>query len=260
MPLIGNIDDLKWDYDPEVSAAGRSPIRINTPRLELRIVVLKPGQYPPYHRHHEEMDEGYLIYRGQGLMNADGEVFEVGAGDILLGKRGGLHNMKNIGDDDLIEFNFRGGKMPSGNIRPDGDGGPGDPELEKPGSADNPYIQTNLKKIESAFDPAVKKKSSSPIFSTPYLELLAFTRPASDRNSTHRHQAGLDEAVFIAGGEGRMRLDVGGEIIEARAGDLIHIPGGTWHNSETTDEGALTVLNIRGGRLPATTERKNESS
>ncbi len=26
MPLIGNIDDLKWNYDPEVSAAGRAPI------------------------------------------------------------------------------------------------------------------------------------------------------------------------------------------------------------------------------------------
>ncbi len=97
MPLIGNIDDLKWNYDPEVSAAGRSPIRIDTPHLELRIIVLKPGQCPPYHRHHEEMDEGYLIYRGRGLMNADGEVFEAGAGDIILGKRGGFHNMKTSG-------------------------------------------------------------------------------------------------------------------------------------------------------------------
>lgn len=259
MPLIGNIEDLKWDYDPEVSAAGRSPIRINTPHLELRIVVLKPGQFPPYHRHHEEMDEGYLIYRGRGLMNAGGEVFEVGAGDVLLGKRGGFHNMKNIGDEDLIEFNFRGGKMPSGNIKPEGEDAPGDPEREKPGSPDNPYIQTNLRKIESEFDPAIKKSIPS-VFSTPYLELLAFTRPASDRNSTHRHQAELDEAIFIAGGKGRMRLDVGGEMIEARAGDLIHIPGGTWHNSETTDEGTLTVLNIRGGSLPATTERKIETS
>ena len=45
MSLIGNIADLKWDYDPEVAAKTGSPIRINTPHLELRIVVLKPGQF-----------------------------------------------------------------------------------------------------------------------------------------------------------------------------------------------------------------------
>ncbi len=148
--------------------------------------------------------------------------------------------------------------MPSSNIKPEGDGAPGDPELEKPGGAGNPYTRTNLREIESAFDPAVKQ-SPAPIFSTPWLELLSFTRPANDRNATHRHQAGIDEAVFIAGGPGRMRLDIGGEIVEARAGDLIHIPGGTWHNSETLDEGELTVLNIRGGNLPVRTERKNEA-
>ena len=74
-------------------------------------------------------------------MNADGEVFEAGAGDILLGKRGGFHNMKNIGNEDLIEFNFRGGRMPSGNIRPEGDGAPGDPELEKPGAPVTPAFK-----------------------------------------------------------------------------------------------------------------------
>ena len=122
MPLIGNIEDLKWNYEEEASGGSKSPVLINTPRLEVRIIVLAPGQCPPYHRHHKEMDEGYLIRQGRGLLTIDGEKFEVRAGDVLLGKRGGYHNLLNIGDEDLIEFNFRGGKMPSGFIAPEDDG------------------------------------------------------------------------------------------------------------------------------------------
>ena len=113
MPLIGNIEDLMWTWDPVAAAKTGSPILINTPHLEVRALVLKPGQRPPYHRHHPEMDEGYLIQQGRGVMKIDGEAFEVRAGDILLGKRGGYHDMENTGDEDIIESNFRGGKLPS---------------------------------------------------------------------------------------------------------------------------------------------------
>ena len=47
------------------------------------------------------------------------------------------------------------------------------------------------------------------------------------------------------------RID--GEDIEAAAGDLSHIPRGAWHFVQRITEGALIVLNIRGGELPSTT-------
>lgn len=258
MPLIGNIDDLKWTYDPEVSAAGRSPIRINTPHLELRIVVLKPGRYPPYHSHHEEMDEGYLIYGGRGLMNADGEVFEVSAGDVLLGKRGGFHNMKNIGDEDLIEFNFRGGRMPSGNIRPEGDGTPGDPELEKPGGANarSGYVRGNLANLGGRFDPDIVKQKGLPkVFATKYLELRIISFAPGAQPELHRHQSTMDEAGLVLGGHVRYHID--GDEFEAGKGDLIHLPGGSWHYIKNIGDEDLTLFIMQGGNLPSATDWKS---
>ncbi len=257
MPLIGNIDDLKWDYDPEVSAAGRSPIRINTPHLEVRIIVLKPGQFPPYHRHHAEMDEGYLIYRGRGLMNADGEVFEVGAGDVLLGKRGGFHNMKNIGGEDLIEFNFRGGKMPSGNIKPDGDGAPADPDLEKPGAAEarNKYVKGTLKSLARKFDPeTVKKKGLPKVFTTEHLDLRIISFAPGAQPELHRHQSNMDEAGLIL--KGRAFYHIDGDEFEAGEGDLIHLPGGSWHYIKNIGGDELILFIMQGGNLPSATDWK----
>ncbi len=252
MPIIGNIQDLKWNYDPEAAIKSGSPILINTPHLEVRAIVLKPGQCPPYHRHHTEMDEGYLFVQGRGRMNIDGEAFEVRAGDMVLGGRGGFHNLENIGDEDLIEFNFRGGRMPSKFILP-GEGVPAPGKSS--GGAAGTYIQGNL--FDGTRKDAPKNEVAlgiPEIFATPHLELFAFTRNTGDGNQVHRHQAEMDEAAFFVEGEGRMLFHIDDEVVEAGAGDLIHIPGGAWHYVERVKEGRLIVLNIRGGRLPSTTE------
>ena len=251
MPLIGNIEDLKWNYEEEASGGSKSPVLINTPRLEVRIIVLAPGQCPPYHRHHKEMDEGYLIRQGRGLLTIDGEKFEVRAGDVLLGKRGGYHNLLNIGDEDLIEFNFRGGKMPSGFIAPEDDG-------ETPGvdvSGGTPrdgYIRRNIFDEPPESVPDNEQETGTPnVFATEFLELFAFSRQSGDRNQIHRHQEALDEAAYLVRGEGRMIFHIDGEDIEAAEGDLIHIPGGSWHHVNRISDGDLIVLNLRGGALPS---------
>ncbi len=252
MPLAGNIQALKWNYDLEAAKKSGSPILINTPYLEVRAIVLKPGQCPPYHRHHTEMDEGYLFVQGHGRMNIDGEVFEVRAGDMVLGRRGGFHNLENVGDEDLIEFNFRGGRMPSKFILPGKEApAPG----KSSGGAGSKYIKGNLFDGTRRDAPKNEIELGIPeIFATPHLELFAFTRNTGDGNRVHRHQAEMDEAAFFVEGEGRMLFHIGDEVVEAGAGDLIHIPGGAWHYVERVKEGHLTVLNIRGGRLPSTIE------
>ena len=252
MPLVGNINDLKWTYDPVAAAKTSSPILINTPHLEVRTLVLKPGQRPPYHRHHPEMDEGYLIQQGLGMMKIDGEAFEVRAGDILLGKRGGYHDMQNIGDEDLIEFNFRGGNMPSGMILPEADDArPAEDISGTPGSR---YILRNIFDEAPAGVSSNEAKQGTPeVFKTPYLELFAFTRKSGDNNGAHTHQTEMDEAAYLVRGSGKMRFHIDGESIEAGEGDLIHIPGGSRHHVERMSDGALIVLNMRGGKLPSIT-------
>jgi mannose-6-phosphate isomerase-like protein (cupin superfamily) len=258
MPLVGNIESLKRVYDPKAARSSLS-VPINTPNLEIRIVALQPGQRPPYHRHHPEMDEGYLIVQGRGLMIIDGEAFEVRAEDMLLSKRAGFHTMENIGDEDLIEFNFRGGQMPSGNFPFEGDDSAEVPRgvgrAIKARDAGKDYIVGNLFDGTRRDAPQNEKEVGIPkVFATPHLELFAFTRNTGDGNQVHRHQVEMDEAAFFVRGEGRMLFNIDGEEVEAGAGDLIHIPGGAWHFVERVKEGELIVLNIRGGKLPPTTE------
>ena len=47
MPYVGNIENLKWIYDEEEALKKGSPICINTPNIEVRIIVLQPASTLP---------------------------------------------------------------------------------------------------------------------------------------------------------------------------------------------------------------------
>ena len=255
MPYVGNIENLKWIYDEEEALKKGSPICINTPNLEVRIIVLQPGVYPPYHAHHEEMDEGYLIYNGSGLIHNDGATFEVGKGNVLLNPRGAMHHMKNTGHDELIEFNFRGGEMPSGFLVPAGDPPPNpDPEsVENPLAPPVPYIKGGIDSLISPFDPeSVKQKGFKKAISTEYLECQVASFLPGARPHVHRHQETIDEGTLVL--EGRMNFIIEGETIEASRGDLVHTPGGAWHSVRNASDAPALMFNFRGGALPSKTE------
>ncbi len=255
MPYVGNIEDVKWVYDQEEALRKGSPILINTPNLEVRAIVLPPGKYPPYHAHHEEMDEGYLIYNGSGLILNNGETFEVDKGDVLLNPRGAMHNMKNIGDDELIEFNFRGGRMPSGFLLPLGDPPPSpDPEAAgNPMSPPVPYIKGDVASLTGPFDAgSVKEKGLARAIATEYLECQIVSFPPGGRPHVHRHQETIDEGTLVL--EGRMNIIIEDETIEASVGDLVHTPGGAWHTVHNASDAPATLFNFRGGSLPSRTE------
>jgi quercetin dioxygenase-like cupin family protein len=61
----------------------------------------QPGSGPGPHRH--PYDEIQFIREGRGLYNVNGEVFEAGAGDILVIKAGEVHSFKAIGDTPLVQ-------------------------------------------------------------------------------------------------------------------------------------------------------------
>ena len=54
-----------------------------------------------YHRHHGE-EEWVYILEGKALSDIEGEIEEVGAGDFIGYPTGVAHNLKNIGDSDLV--------------------------------------------------------------------------------------------------------------------------------------------------------------
>jgi len=255
MPRVGHIEELKWTFDPG-SEAG-SPAPIGTPNLEVRVIILKPGHWPPYHRHHPEMDEGYLIMGGGGLMHIDGETFEVREGDVLLGKRAGFHNMKNTGREDLVELNFRGGRMPSGFILPAGEDPRADPAAAGRPSADpGRYVRGSAERLASRFDPkTVRQKGLPRVIATPHLELRIASFAPGDRPAMHRHRGEVDEATLVL--RGRVLFHIDGEEFEAGAGDLVHLPGGAWHCIENTGEEELLLFSFLGGRLPCATEWKD---
>jgi quercetin dioxygenase-like cupin family protein len=62
----------------------------------------KSGSGPGPHRH--PYDEIQFIREGRGRYNVNGEVFEAGAGDILIIKAGEVHSFKAIGDQPLVQI------------------------------------------------------------------------------------------------------------------------------------------------------------
>ena len=61
-----------------------------------------PGSGPGPHRH--PYDEVQFIRAGRGRWTVNGEVFEAGAGDILVVKAGEVHSFTCIGDERLVQL------------------------------------------------------------------------------------------------------------------------------------------------------------
>lgn len=53
------------------------------------------------HTHERDNHELYVIVAGRGLMELDGEVFEVGPGDVVLNGPGETHGLRNISETEL---------------------------------------------------------------------------------------------------------------------------------------------------------------
>jgi mannose-6-phosphate isomerase-like protein (cupin superfamily) len=62
--------------------------------------LVKPGQSIGYHIHKNEQ-EAYLITKGEGLFNDDGNEVVVKPGDVAICQNGHYHGIKNVSDSDL---------------------------------------------------------------------------------------------------------------------------------------------------------------
>ena len=65
------------------------------------LTVVPAGSEIGGHTHEHDNHELYVIVSGCGRMELDGEIFDVGAGDVIMNQPGGTHGLKNVSDADL---------------------------------------------------------------------------------------------------------------------------------------------------------------
>ncbi|MDQ7007814.1 MAG: cupin domain-containing protein [Acidobacteriota bacterium] len=96
--LVRNVDrtpaePMELEGAREVTLRMMISRRDGAPNFALRHFTVGVGGHTPRHRHDYE-HENYII-SGRGTVEADGEVREIGAGDVVLVPPGALHQYVN---------------------------------------------------------------------------------------------------------------------------------------------------------------------
>ncbi|MEA5534843.1 cupin domain-containing protein [Crocosphaera sp. XPORK-15E] len=73
--------------------------------LTVCVEIFDPGGRTPTHRHHFAV-EMFFILKGEGLAVCDGKDIPLHAGDSLLVRPTGIHEIRNIGDSRLYALCF----------------------------------------------------------------------------------------------------------------------------------------------------------
>lgn len=66
------------------------------------IASVRPGESTSPHSHDEE--ETFLILSGQGSISVDNETAEVSTGDLIFLPRNSYHTIKNLSDEERLDF------------------------------------------------------------------------------------------------------------------------------------------------------------
>lgn len=64
------------------------------------LTIVHPGSTVGVHTH-EEDEELYVIIDGRGIMDVDGDRFEVEPGDVILNASHGTHELRNEGTESI---------------------------------------------------------------------------------------------------------------------------------------------------------------
>ena len=73
--------------------------------LTVCLEIFDPGGKTPYHRHNVAV-EMFFILKGEGAAVCDGKTIPLGAGDSILVRPTGIHEIKNTGKDRLYALCF----------------------------------------------------------------------------------------------------------------------------------------------------------
>lgn len=80
-----------------------------------QIVKFKPGSSIKPH-HHEQTHEIFYIREGSGILEMNGEKFEIGADDVFLCEPGDRHAFFNTGETELVVLIFKTNEGGDGDI------------------------------------------------------------------------------------------------------------------------------------------------
>ena len=73
--------------------------------LTVCVEIFDPGGKTPYHRHNFAV-EMFFILKGEGVAVCDGKMIPLGAGDSLLVRPTGIHEIRNAGPERLYALCF----------------------------------------------------------------------------------------------------------------------------------------------------------
>lgn len=106
--MIRKAEDMRIELQPNLKS-GKDTVRIvnileqnemyGTGRL-FGISIIPPGGSIGQHTHDVDF-ETYYILQGKALVNDNGNILELGPGDMTQCKEGDYHSIENIGDIDL---------------------------------------------------------------------------------------------------------------------------------------------------------------
>lgn len=74
---------------------------LDNDKCKVKRIVIKPGQAPSY-QYHFKRSEVWILVEGSGELKLNDELHNVTAGDVLQIPVEAKHQMKNIGDTDLV--------------------------------------------------------------------------------------------------------------------------------------------------------------
>ncbi len=101
-------DELRWEVQSKLKGGKgdinflhvAEPEDMNGTCRQWGLSVIPPGCSIGKHTHTGDY-EIYYFLKGKGLLDDNGEVLEVGPGDMMLCKDGDYHALENIGSEDL---------------------------------------------------------------------------------------------------------------------------------------------------------------
>ncbi len=90
--------------------------------MEVSVTRLAPGESVPYLHSHRTHEELYVITRGRGQMQVDGELFDVEEGAVIRVATGGSRALRAAADQELhfVCVQARQDSMPEAEVRRDG--------------------------------------------------------------------------------------------------------------------------------------------
>lgn len=104
---VGALSDIKQyvlPLGPDVNLQGKVFVgeALGTTGAELSFQSLVPGQDSGFLHTHKQHEELYLILKGEGVFQVDGEEFPVSEGSIVRVAPNGKRALKNTGDQEML--------------------------------------------------------------------------------------------------------------------------------------------------------------